>query len=553
MYDLSIIVPAGKEEEYTSLTVKDILKNKRGKTEIIVVADGWWPEPGIEDHKDVRMIRLADPIGQRAAQNMGARLSKAKYVMKLDSHCSVDEGFDVKMLEAFKEVGDNVTMVPLMRNLHVFNWKCDGCGKETYQGPVPEGCDQCDVNHFTKVIKWIPKQSPQSTAYRFNKDLRFKYFPELKRKQRGKLVESMSLQGSCFMATRENYWKLELCDETWGGWGQQGSEVAIKTWLSGGRVICNIDTWYSHLFRTQKGFSHPWGNPGSSQQNAIKTCQEIFFNNKWDKQVRPLSWLLEKFWDELKEVEAINRSLPKKNQDPVWTEDDLARIKKADNKLKTEKGMIFYTDNQLKLKIAHKVQNQLRSISKEKNIPIVSSSLKPMKMGYNIRLRLERGTLTMFKQILLALENSNAEIIFHTEHDVLYHPSHFDFKPPRKDKFYYNQNWVKVWPDGKAIHWDANQVSGLCAYKNHLIDYYKKRIEEVERDGFNRSYEPGGRDSSQYEVWNSSYPNIDIRHRNNVTRSHRLPEDFRDKSGCVNWQEMDINNIPGWEKLNIPF
>lgn len=543
-YDLSIIIPTGINEEFIGQTVDDILKNKRGKTEVIVVMDGDWPHEPLQDHIDLRMIKLSKAIGQRGAQNLGVKLSRAKYVMKMDSHCAVDEGFDVKMLDAFKESGDNVTMVPVMRNLHVFSWKCQGCGKESYQGPTPEGCDACDINsydRFDKVIKWISKKSPQSTAYRFNKDLRFKYFPELKRNQKGTLVESMSLQGSCFMSTRENYWKLELCDETWGGWGQQGTEVALKTWLSGGRVLCNTNTWYAHLFRTQKGFSHPWGNPGRDQQNAISVSQDMFFNNKWPQQVRPLSWLLDKFWNDLKRV-----------GDPdSWTEDDLQRMRKADKAVKSEKGMIFYTDNQLKLKIAHKVQKQLRRISKEKNIPIVSSSLKPMKLGLNFPIKAERGTLTMFKQILTALENSKADIIFHTEHDVLYHPSHFDFTPPRKDKFYYNQNWVKVWPDGKTAHWDANQVSGLCAYREHLIDFYTKRIKDIEKNGFNRSYEPGGRDASQYEVWNSEYPNIDYRHENNITRSHRSPDDFRDKSGCVNWQEGTIESIPGWEKRDI--
>ena len=103
--DLSIVIPAGKNEEWTSMTVDDILKNKRGDTEIIVVADGWWIEPRIIDHKDVRIIKLSEPIGQRKAQNLGVKLSRAKYVMKMDSHCAVEEGFDVKMLEAFRRLG----------------------------------------------------------------------------------------------------------------------------------------------------------------------------------------------------------------------------------------------------------------------------------------------------------------------------------------------------------------------------------------------------------------------------------------------------------------
>ncbi len=57
-----------------------------------------------------------------------------------------------------------------------------------------------------------------------------------KKQQEGDLVETMSLQGSCFMMTRKKYWELDICSEDFNSWGQQGVEVACKTWLSGGKV-----------------------------------------------------------------------------------------------------------------------------------------------------------------------------------------------------------------------------------------------------------------------------------------------------------------------------
>ena len=32
-----------------------------------------------------------------------------------------------------------------------------------------------------------------------------------------------------------------------GNWGNQGIEVALKTWLSGGGVLVNHNTWYAHV------------------------------------------------------------------------------------------------------------------------------------------------------------------------------------------------------------------------------------------------------------------------------------------------------------------
>ena len=64
--------------------------------------------------------------------------------------------------------------------------------------------------------------------------------------------------------------------------------------------------------------------------------------------------------------------------------------------------------------------------------------------GDNIHIPMQRGLEAYFTQIISALEKSKAEIVFMCEHDVLYHPSHFEFIPERKDKFYYNQNWFPI-------------------------------------------------------------------------------------------------------------
>jgi hypothetical protein len=143
-------------------------------------------------------------------------------------------------------------------------------------------------------IVWNPKRNPQSTAYRFDKDLHFQYWTEYKKRQSGDLVETMSIQGSCFLLTREKYFELDICDEAHGSWGQQGTEVACKTWLSGGRCIVNKKTWYAHMFRTQGGdFGFPYPNHGIEQ--ARKYSKDLWLNNKWDKAIHPLDWLVEKF------------------------------------------------------------------------------------------------------------------------------------------------------------------------------------------------------------------------------------------------------------------
>lgn len=310
MKDLSILIPA-RNEMFLKNTIEDILLNIEADTEIIAVLDGRWAEPQLTQNDRVNIVYVSKAIGQRAATNLACKLSKAKYVMKIDAHCSFDKGFDRKMIA---EMRDNWTMVPTMRNLWAYDWKCYHCGWKKYQGPTPKKCEQCGRgNKIRRKMMWVGKESPQSNSYCFDSEPHFQYFREFNKRPEGKgdITETMSLQGSCFMCTRDKYWELNLCDEKAGSWGNQGIEVACKTWLSGGKVMVNKKTWYAHMFRTQGGdFAFPYENKGRDVMKTKKYIRDLFWEKKWEKQTRPISWLVEKFWPV-----------------PGWTKEDLNKLK----------------------------------------------------------------------------------------------------------------------------------------------------------------------------------------------------------------------------------
>jgi glycosyltransferase involved in cell wall biosynthesis len=301
--ELSILIPA-RNEQFLAKTIEDILKHSEADTEIIAVLDGAWAEPPIPQNDRVVVVYLPVSIGQRAATNLACKLARGKYVAKLDAHCSFDQGFDRKMLEGFKVVGDEVTMVPTMRNLHAFSWKCMKCGFKKYQGPTPTKCEKCDnTTDFKKKMKWYGKPRPQSNSYCFDAEPHFQYFNEYTKREpyltdvKTGFTETMSLQGSFFMMTRERYWRLNVCDENFGSWGSQGIEVACKSWLTGGKCLVNHNTWYAHLFRTQGGdFGFPYDNPHSKALEARAKAKTLFFENKFEGQTLPLKWLVERFW-----------------------------------------------------------------------------------------------------------------------------------------------------------------------------------------------------------------------------------------------------------------
>lgn len=306
---ISIIIPS-RNEMFLGKTIEDILDKARGDIEIIAVLDGYWPDPPIVDDKRVTLIHHVEAIGQRAGCNEAAKLAKGKYIAKVDAHCGFDEGFDVKLVEGMQ---DDWTVVPVMRNLHAFDWVCPD-GHRRYQGRTGV-CEECG-KETTKDMKWIGKTNPQNASYCFNSEPQFKYFkeyskrPEYQEGLKNGWTETMSLQGSFFMLTKEKYFELNICDESFGSWGSQGLEVAIKTWLSGGKCMVNHSTWYGHMFRTQGGdFGFPYPQTDRKVKENRAYARDHFFNNKWEGAVHPLSWLVEKFspvpgWDEkaLKEL-----------------------------------------------------------------------------------------------------------------------------------------------------------------------------------------------------------------------------------------------------------
>lgn len=520
-YDLSVLIPS-RNELFLGRTIEDLLANIEGNTEIIAVLDGAPSLTPLPIDSRLTVVSLPESIGQRAATNLAAKLSKSKYVMKVDAHCAFDQGFDVKLMA---DMEDSWTVVPLMKNLHAFDWVCPE-GHRRYQGPSGP-CTACG-KETTRDVVWIAKDSPKSTSYRFDRTLHFQYFNEYTHRPeyQGDLSETMSLQGSCFMMTREKYWELDICDENHGSWGQQGVEVACKTWLSGGRVICNKKTWYAHMFRTQGGdFGFPYELKGSSVEHARKYSRELFLENKWPKAIHPLQWLIDRFAPV-----------------PDWN--------------MGTKGVVYISDVRLDEKLLKDCQKQLLKAFPGK---IVSVTLKPVDFGENIVLPLKREKLSIFKQILAGLEAIDTDYVFLCDDDVLYHPSHFDFTPPRDDVFYYDINWWRLrTSDGTTAHWKAKQSNLLCANRKFLIQEYKERVRKVESEGWhNGGYEPGTRSirrggfsDSRSEYYKAELPTIDLRHGKNLTGDKWKVDDFVDKRQAETWGKGDVNTISGWDNLS---
>lgn len=290
MTKLSILIPA-RNEEFLQQTVDDIFQHAEGDIEVLVGFDGWLPLYSFipSENKRLKFIQtlesLEKSIGQRAMTNDLARRATGDYLMKLDAHCSLSQGFDTELLKLKDEA---TVIVPALCNLYAYDWVCEkGHKKPNEQFEDYKKCEQCGSENLRKEIVWQPISRPVMTNYYFDTNLHFQYCEE--QDDEHFETETMSIQGSCFMISKKDYWDLNICDEKFGSWGQQGVEISNKAWLSGGRVISTRRAFYAHWFR---------GRKPTLTEDILKTQQyskDLFLKNKLPGQIHPIQWLIRKF------------------------------------------------------------------------------------------------------------------------------------------------------------------------------------------------------------------------------------------------------------------
>lgn len=226
------------------------------------------------------------------------------------------------------------------------------------------------------------------------------------------------------------------------------------------------------------------------------------------------------------------------------------------------RGVIYYTDNRINGIIVETAKKYIKA----SGLPIVSCSLKPIDFGENIVLKgMARSYPTMALQILTALKASKSKYVFFCEHDVLYHPSHFDFIPERDDIYYYNvNNWRWAFGADTAISYSGlTSLSSLCCNRELAIRHYEYRLKVIEERGLDKirsreprwarkfGYEPGTKKRRRGGITNedhikrrSEYPNIDIRHANTFSKPKITLDSFIHPP--TDWQEKKIEEIEGW-------
>lgn len=282
---LSVIIPSRNVPtwKFTPRTVEGLFEKATGEIEVIIVLDGYEPDPPLKERKNLVVIHNEKAQGMRQGINAAAKVARGRYIMKCDDHCAFDLGYDEKLAA---DCDDNWLVVPARYSLDGEAWLAGSNNIKKY-GPIHHlyltypfvHDDQFGFGLHGK--KWFGERG-----------LTGGYF-DREKKRKGILIDDiLSFQGSCWFMPKDLFFKNGCMQEDGYYQHQEAQELGFKVWLSGGRCVVNKKTWYAHLHKGPVyGRGYHMLNHQKIKSQIYST--EVWMNNKWPGQTRDLKWLIE--------------------------------------------------------------------------------------------------------------------------------------------------------------------------------------------------------------------------------------------------------------------
>jgi len=273
---VSIVIPA-RNDIHVAQTVNNFLMHAKGEVDCTVFLDGWniestgkIPQTTIDrlsqeldclSHlaaKDSRIKiikQLEPPVGQRIAINRMVREAEGEFFLKIDGHCIASEAWDV---EFKKVVEDDTLLVPAMRGIEEVSWT---------------------VND--KVY----------THASIDRSVTWKWWPEYNHRASEPVMDTMAFPGTVCFGSTALWPKIGGHNETWAPWGDCGTELSLKTWLTGHRLLLVHNVCIAHLFR--KVF--PYHMSGGRRRQTRRAIRRDVLEGKLPGQRHAVQWLVGKF------------------------------------------------------------------------------------------------------------------------------------------------------------------------------------------------------------------------------------------------------------------
>lgn len=266
---VSVIIPA-RNEIFLPQTIDDLCAKAQGPIEVIAILDGYWPKRISED-KRVHYVHHTKPRGMRAGLNEGVELARGKFVMKLDAHCMVSEGFDVVLARTCQP---DWVCVPTRHRLDAENW----CINDGNRPPI--NYQFIDLsNDGLNGKEWREKNLDRTLdAIR--------------------VADIISCQGSCYFMHKAHWQAMGLLDEKhYGTFRKDPQEVMFKTWTSGGRCVRVKDAWYAHLHKGRR-YGRMYSMDMTDYRKGDEFVKAWWTDSAWDeRQTIPLRNVFQRFPD----------------------------------------------------------------------------------------------------------------------------------------------------------------------------------------------------------------------------------------------------------------
>lgn len=220
----SVLIPA-RQEPFLAPTVRDALAQARGEVEVIVVLEGYWPEPMLPDDSRVHILHWGAPQGLRPSLNAAVQMASGEFLFKLDAHCALGEGYD-EILKA--ACGEADVVVPEKYSLDPVAWT-------RYRDPW---------HYYFYLWPW----QPEKFVGLQDRNYGWEYAQP---KLATRVDDILTYQGSAWML-RRSWWDQILpngMDAARYYYSQEPVEVGLTTWVRGGRCRIVKDAWYAHLWK----------------------------------------------------------------------------------------------------------------------------------------------------------------------------------------------------------------------------------------------------------------------------------------------------------------
>lgn len=268
MAKVSVIIPS-RNEKYLAKTVDDIFAKAQGEIEVVVMMDEQYQDITLRDN--LIILKKEEKPGLRSAMNQMIDAATGKYIMKLDAHCMLGEGFD-EILKA--DCDDDWVVIPRRYSLVVDDWA------------INSGRPIIDYEYF--VWPWVTSIHSVKTGGKW-------YQRAIDRKEL-LIDDEMAFQGSCWFTPKKhlrNIGGFSIETSTGDEFVCESEEMANKTWLSGGKVMVNKKTWYAHWHKGSAGRGYFINKWPMRRQRIFHN--DYWMHDKWPRAIHKMSWLVERF------------------------------------------------------------------------------------------------------------------------------------------------------------------------------------------------------------------------------------------------------------------